>query len=56
MLYEVITAKPVGLVFVSVATTGGAEVRSAILGGGRAQVRRRAVDLALNLLLSYNFV
>lgn len=42
--------KPVGLVYLALATGGGLEVRREVFGGDRAMVRRRAVNVALDML------
>ena len=42
--------KPVGLVFIGVAGPAGGTVRSAVLRGDRARVRRQSVDMALRML------
>ena len=43
--------KPVGLVYLGVATTAGARSERCLFGGDREAVRRQAVDRALALLL-----
>ncbi|HOE61302.1 MAG TPA: nicotinamide-nucleotide amidohydrolase family protein [Kiritimatiellia bacterium] len=43
--------KPVGLVFLAVATTAGVRSEACRFGGNRAEVRMRAADRALTLVL-----
>ena len=45
--------KPVGLVFVALAHAGGGEVRRCMFSGERGEVKQRAVDAALQLLIEF---
>ncbi|MBQ3853230.1 MAG: nicotinamide-nucleotide amidohydrolase family protein, partial [Anaerovibrio sp.] len=45
--------KPVGLVYISVAGARGTVVKRNVFAGTRTEIKRQAVDTALNMLLEY---